>query len=250
MAKRIFLIVLDSFGIGASPDANKYGDTDSNTLATISKSSCFFTPNLFKLGLFNIDGINIRPQNPSPQADFARLKELSQGKDTVSGHWEMAGIVSERPFPTYPNGFDEEILQKLTQATGKKILCNKPYSGTQVILDYGKQHLQTGDLIVYTSADSVMQIAAHEDVVPIAQLYRICRTARQIMSGKNAVGRIIARPFTGEYPDFMRHVERAKKNENYYLDLSGTGLFRHGMLRLRTCQSLCAEFPWARHLPL
>ncbi len=208
MSKRVFLIVLDSFGIGASPDAYKYGDTDSNTLATLAKSKYFFAPNLFNLGLFNIDGINIYPQNPSPKADFARLKELSQGKDTVSGHWEMAGIVSKRPFPTYPNGFDEEILQKLTKATGRNVLCNKPYSGTQVILDYGKQHMQTGDLIVYTSADSVMQIATHEDIVPVEQLYQICRTARQIMSGKDAVGRIIARPFVGEYPNFKRTSNR------------------------------------------
>jgi len=208
MAKRVFLIVLDSFGIGEAPDANIYGDEGSNTLATVFGNENFSAPTLAKLGLFNIDGVNVGIKATEPLADFAKMEELSKGKDTVSGHWEIAGVVSDTPFPTYPNGFDEEILQKLRDATGRDILCNKPYSGTQVILDYGKQHQSTGALILYTSADSVMQIACHEQVVPIEELYEICQKARRIMTGKDAVGRIIARPFVGEYPNYLRTSNR------------------------------------------
>ena len=157
---------------------------------------------------FNIDGVTVGQKNPKPLGNYGRLMELSQGKDTVSGHWEIAGVVSTQPFPTYPNGFNDEILQKLTDATGRNILCNKPYSGTEVILDYGRQHQQTGDLIVYTSADSVMQIACHEEIVSIDELYDICKKARGIMTGKDAIGRIIARPFIGEYPDYKRTANR------------------------------------------
>lgn len=208
MKKRVFLIVLDSLGIGEMPDAARFGDEGSNTLKSISESKFFKSDNLSKLGLFNIDGVDCGKKTANPMGDYCRLKELSAGKDTVTGHWEMTGVVSKSPMPTFPDGFDDEVLEAISAATGRGILCNKPYSGTQVILDYGRQHMATGDLIVYTSADSVLQIAAHEKVVPIEELYDICKKVRKIMQGKNAVGRIIARPFVGEYPDFTRTTNR------------------------------------------
>ena len=208
MKKRVFLIVLDSLGIGEMPDASRFGDEGSNTLKSISKSRFFKADNLSKAGLFNIDGVDCGVKTPRPVCDFCRLKERSAGKDTVTGHWEMTGVVSTQPMPTFPDGFDKEVLDEISAATGRGILCNKPYSGTQVIIDYGRQHMATGDLIVYTSADSVLQIAAHEKVVPIEELYEICKKVRKIMSGKNAVGRVIARPFIGEYPDFIRTSNR------------------------------------------
>lgn len=208
MKKRVFLIVLDSLGIGEMPDAFRFGDEGSNTLKSISKSRFFKADNLSKAGLFNIDGVDCGVKTPRPVCDFCRLKERSAGKDTVTGHWEMTGVVSTQPMPTFPDGFDKEVLDEISAATGRGILCNKPYSGTQVIIDYGRQHMATGDLIVYTSADSVLQIAAHEKVVPIEELYEICKKVRKIMSGKNAVGRVIARPFVGEYPDFIRTSNR------------------------------------------
>lgn len=208
MKKRVFLIVLDSLGIGEMPDASRFGDEGSNTLKSISKSRFFKADNLSKAGLFNIDGVDCGVKTPRPVCDFCRLKERSAGKDTVTGHWEMTGVVSTQPMPTFPDGFDKEVLDEISAATGRGILCNKPYSGTQVIIDYGRQHMSTGDLIVYTSADSVLQIAAHEKVVPIEELYEICKKVRKIMSGKNAVGRVIARPFVGEYPDFVRTSNR------------------------------------------
>lgn len=208
MKKRVFLIVLDSLGIGEMPDASRFGDEGSNTLKSISKSRFFKADNLSKAGLFNIDGVDCGVKTPRPVCDFCRLKERSAGKDTVTGHWEMTGVVSTQPMPTFPDGFDKEVLDEISTATGRGILCNKPYSGTQVIIDYGRQHMSTGDLIVYTSADSVLQIAAHEKVVPIEELYEICKKVRKIMSGKNAVGRVIARPFVGEYPDFVRTSNR------------------------------------------
>ncbi|MGN0783587.1 MAG: phosphopentomutase [Christensenellales bacterium] len=208
MKKRVFLIVLDSLGIGEMPDASRFGDEGSNTLKSISKSKFFKADNLSKAGLFNIDGVDCGVKTLHPVCDFCRLKERSAGKDTVTGHWEMTGVVSTQPMPTFPDGFDKEVLDEISAATGRGILCNKPYSGTQVIIDYGRQHMATGDLIVYTSADSVLQIAAHEKVVPIEELYEICKKVRKIMSGKNAVGRVIARPFVGEYPDFVRTSNR------------------------------------------
>ena len=205
MNKRVFLIVLDSFGIGELPDADKYNDVGSNTLNSIRKSEYFNANNLINLGLFNIDGVDGAIKNP--QGAFGRIKERSNGKDTTVGHWEIAGIVSDNPLPTYPNGFPSEIISEFERLTGRKTLCNKPYSGTEVIKDYGKQHIKTGDLIVYTSQDSVFQIAAHEDVVPIETLYSYCEIARNLLKGKHGVGRVIARPFTGEYP-FIRTSNR------------------------------------------
>ena len=195
--KRVFLIVLDSFGIGEEPDAAAFGDVDVNTLRSVSGSPFFRVPNLQKLGLFNIDGVTVGERCDAPLASVARLREKSMGKDTTIGHWEIAGVVSPKPLPTYPEGFPKEIIEEFSKRTGRGVLCNQPYSGTAVIRDYGKQHLQTGDLIVYTSADSVFQIAAHEEIVPLEQLYEYCHVAREILQGEHGVGRVIARPFIG-----------------------------------------------------
>lgn len=203
--KRVFIIVLDSMGVGEAPDAYKWHDEGSNTLGAIRKSPKFNCPNLKKLGLFNIEGVGGGVD--APLASFARMQEMSMGKDTTIGHWEIAGIISENPLPTYPNGFPAEIIEEFEKQTGRKVLCNKPYSGTDVIRDYGEEHIKTGALIVYTSADSVFQIAAHEDVVPVKELYRYCEIARKILCGKHGVGRVIARPFAGEYP-FVRTSNR------------------------------------------
>ena len=203
---RIFLIVLDSFGIGNAPDAEKFNDSGANTLKSISQSSNFNITNLKKFGLCNIDGIELDNAD-SPIAKFGALQELSNGKDTTIGHFEIAGIISNKPFPTYPNGFPDDILNEFTKKTGRGILCNKPYSGTQVIEDYGQEHLETGKLIVYTSADSVFQVAAYTDVVPLEKLYEYCKIARKILVGEHAVGRVIARPFNGDYP-FTRTADR------------------------------------------
>lgn len=208
MNKRVFLIVLDSFGIGYEPDADEYGDVGSNTLATIAKSSHFQVPQMQKLGLFNIDQVECGVRTESPLGSYARIQEKSKGKDTTVGHWEIAGVTSEKPFPTYPQGFPEEVLSEFTRQAKREVLCNLPYSGTEVIRDYGKEHVETGKLIVYTSADSVFQIAAHEDIVPLEQLYEYCGIARKILVGEHGVGRVIARPFTGTYPDFQRTTNR------------------------------------------
>ena len=174
--KRVFLIVLDSVGIGEMPDAKEYGDAGSNTLLTVSKSRYFSMPNMKKLGLFNIDGVCIGEKEENPAASFARMKELSKGKDTTIGHWEIAGVVSEAPLPVYPNGFPASVMEEFEKRIKRGTLCNRPYSGTEVIQDYGRQHMQTGDLIVYTSADSVFQVAAHEAVVPVEEIGRAsCR---------------------------------------------------------------------------
>ena len=198
--KRIFLIVLDSFGVGYEPDAADFGDVGANTLKSCASSEQFRMDNLLAAGLGNLDGVDYLAKTDTPTAAIARLQERSKGKDTTIGHWEIAGVVSEQPLPTYPNGFPEEVLAPFRAQTGRGILCNLPYSGTEVIKDYGRQHVETGDLIVYTSADSVFQIAAHEDIVPPEQLYEYCRIARKILVGKHGVGRVIARPFEGEWP--------------------------------------------------
>ena len=198
MAKRAFLIVLDSMGIGEMPDSAEWNDAGSNTLRSISAHPDFSCPNLEKLGLFNIDGVVGGVD--SPRTCYARMAEASRGKDTTIGHWEISGVYSEKPLPTYPNGFPKEVIEKFESATGRGTLCNLPYSGTEVIKDFGEEHLRTGKLIVYTSADSVFQIAAHEDLVPVQTLYQYCEQAREILCGEHAVGRVIARPFNGEYP--------------------------------------------------
>ena len=195
--KRVFLIVLDSFGIGAMEDAASYGDIDVNTLRSVSRSPYFSMPNMERLGLFSIDGVEIGGTCEKPAGAYGRMREASRGKDTTIGHWEIAGIYSEKPLPTYPQGFPKEILEEFSKRTGRGVLCNLPYSGTAVIADYGDEHMKTGDLIVYTSADSVFQIAAHEELVPPKQLYEYCRIARDILQGEHGVGRVIARPFVG-----------------------------------------------------
>ncbi|MCH5260190.1 MAG: phosphopentomutase [Lachnospiraceae bacterium] len=195
--KRVFLIVLDSFGIGEMEDADEYGDKGTNTLRSVASSPEFDLPNMGALGLFNIDGVDCKEKVSAPTAKIARMREASKGKDTTIGHWEIAGILSGQPLPTYPEGFPEEVLTPFCERTGRGVLCNLPYSGTQVIQEYGDEHMSTGDLIVYTSADSVFQIAAHEEIVPLEQLYEYCRIARDILQGKHGVGRVIARPFIG-----------------------------------------------------
>lgn len=196
--KRVFVIVLDSFGIGELPDAANYHDTGSNTLASCFATGNLQVPQMQNLGLYNIDGVTVGQTVTAPAGAFGRMAERSAGKDTTTGHWELMGLVSQKPMPTYPQGFPPEVLKELSRRTGRGILCNLPYSGTQVIQDYGEEHLRTGDLIVYTSADSVLQIAAHEQKIPLDELYRICQIAREIMQGEHGVGRIIARPFVGE----------------------------------------------------
>ena len=206
--KRIFLIVLDSFGIGEMEDAESYGDKGTNTLRSVSASPEFAMPNMRTLGLFNLDGVTCGERVASPTARIARMKEASKGKDTTIGHWEIAGILSKKPLPTYPDGFPQEVLDAFSRATGKGVLCNKPYSGTEVIQAYGDEHVRTGKLIVYTSADSVFQIAAHEDVVPVETLYEYCRQAREILQGEHGVGRVIARPFIGTSGNYTRTPRR------------------------------------------
>lgn len=206
--KRVFLIVLDSVGIGEMPDAADYGDAGSNTLKAASASSYFSMPNMKKLGFFNIDGVDIYEREEHPTAAVARMTEVSKGKDTTIGHWEIAGVISPQPLPTYPDGFPKEILDEFSKRTGRGVLCNKPYSGTDVIRDYGEEHMKTGDLIVYTSADSVFQVAAHEGIVPLETLYEYCRIAREMLVGKHGVGRVIARPFAGEPGNFKRTANR------------------------------------------
>ena len=194
--KRVFLIVLDSFGIGQMPDCEAFGDVNVNTLRSCAETGALNIPNMVAAGLGNIDGVTCLPKVAAAGA-YARLTEKSMGKDTTIGHWEIAGLVSPEPLPTYPEGFPEEVLAPFRAATGRGVLANAPWSGTAVIDEYGEEHMKTGDLIVYTSADSVFQIAAHEDIVPPEQLYEYCRMARKILQGKHGVGRVIARPFVG-----------------------------------------------------
>lgn len=205
--KRIFLFVLDSFGIGEAPDAGDFGDEGANTLKRISEGGIKI-PNLISLGLSNIDGIDFLEKAESQRGAVARLRELSAGKDTTIGHFEIAGLYSDTPMPTYPEGFPEEVISAFEAAVGRRAIVNLPYSGTKVIADFGDEHTRSGDLIVYTSADSVFQIAAHEEVVPLDELYEICRKARSILIGRHAVGRVIARPFVGESGNYKRTANR------------------------------------------
>ena len=208
MKKRVFVIVLDSFGIGELPDAGSYGDAGSNTLSSVCRSEYLSLPNLTKLGLFNIDGTGQRPPAKTPAAAYCRAAEASKGKDTTTGHWEIAGLISEKAMPTYPDGFPEPLLDALTKETGYGWLCNKPYSGTQVIRDYGKEQLKSGKMIVYTSSDSVFQVAANVEHIPLEELYAYCRAARKMLVGEHGVGRVIARPYVGTYPDYTRTSDR------------------------------------------
>ena len=196
--KRIFLIVLDSCGAGAMPDSEAFGDVGVHTLRSCAASKELHIPNLVQAGLGNIEGLSFLGSVERPVGAVARLAEASMGKDTTIGHWEIAGLVSPEPLPTYPEGFPREVLDAFEAATGRGILCNRPYSGTEVIRDYGQRQRETGKWIVYTSADSVFQIAAHEQWIPLEELYAACRKARAILQGKHGVGRVIARPFVGD----------------------------------------------------
>lgn len=206
--KRVFLIVLDSVGIGEMPDAAAYGDAGANTLKAAASSPYFHIPNLERLGIFHLDGIGWHDKTGPFTGRIARMREASCGKDTVIGHWEIAGVYSDRPLPTYPNGFPEDVISRFCELTGHSVLCNRPYSGTDVIRDFGEEQVRTGALIVYTSADSVFQIAAHEDVVSREELYRCCEIARRLLVGEHGVGRVIARPFCGEKGAYVRTAGR------------------------------------------
>ena len=206
--KRIFLIVLDSFGVGEAPDANVFNDEGSHTLKSISESKEYKINNLKKLGLYNIDNVNVFEKYDDVIGSYGKMQELSKGKDTTTGHWEMMGIISEIPMPTFPNGFPDEFIKEFENKIGTKVLCNKVYSGTEVINDYGMEHIKTGYPIVYTSADSVFQIACHEEIVPLNKLYEYCEIARNLLKDDLAVGRVIARPFIGEEGNFTRTTNR------------------------------------------
>ena len=195
--KRVFLIVLDSFGIGAMPDSEKFGDVGVNTLRSCASTGKLHIPNMIAAGLGNVDGVECLPKTDAPTGAYARLTEASMGKDTTIGHWEIAGIVSPDPLPTYPQGFPQEVLEEFERLTGRGCLCNLPYSGTDVIRDYGAQQQKTGKWIVYTSADSVFQVAANENWIPLEELYDACHKARKLLRGKHGVGRVIARPYVG-----------------------------------------------------
>ncbi|HVG37691.1 MAG TPA: phosphopentomutase, partial [Pyrinomonadaceae bacterium] len=196
--RRIALLVLDSVGIGEMPDAPAWGDAGADTLGHIFASRAVAVPNLRALGLGNVRPLANVPPAASPEGCFGRCALRSNGKDTTTGHWEMAGIILEKAFPTYPAGFPRELIERfIAEAKVPGVLGNIPASGTEIIKDYGAKHVATGKPIVYTSADSVFQIAAHEEIIPVARLYEICETARRLLSGEHEVGRVIARPFIG-----------------------------------------------------
>ncbi|WP_406678719.1 phosphopentomutase [Moorella sp. ACPs] len=201
---RVIIIVLDSVGVGELPDAGKFGDEGSNTLGNIAAAVDLHLPNMARLGLGNIIPLKGIAPAGAPAAAYGKMASRTAGKDTTSGHWELAGLILERPFPLYPHGFPPEIIEPFEKAIGRKVLGNKPASGTVIIEELGAEHMRTGYPIVYTSADSVFQIAAHEDIIPVQELYRYCKIARQLLTGEHAVGRVIARPFVGEPGHFIR----------------------------------------------
>lgn len=210
MIQRVILIVLDSVGVGELPDAAKYGDEGSNTLGNLAKAvGGLALPNMEKLGLGNIIDIEGVPAAKHPIGAYGKAAEKSAGKDTTTGHWELAGVISERPFPVYPDGFPPEVIEVFEKRIGRKVLGNKVASGTEIIKELGDEHVRTGMPIVYTSADSVFQIAAHEEVIPVEELYEICKIAREILQGDHAVARVIARPFVGKSGQYVRTYNRA-----------------------------------------
>ena len=214
---RVLWIVLDSVGVGALPDAKNFGDEGAGTLAHIHEKRPLWLPNMRTLGLGNIPGAGLEPI-AHPCGAFGRAMEVSRGKDTTTGHWEMSGVRVDSPFPTYPEGFPAEVIDAFEQAIGRKILGNKPASGTEILDELGEEHMKSGCPIVYTSADSVFQIAAHEDLIPVEQLYEMCRTARKLLQGKHGVGRVIARPFTGSG---RGHFVRSAKRRDFSLEPTG-----------------------------
>lgn len=214
--KRVIWIVIDSVGIGALPDSEKFGDTNVNTLGNIVKTyPDIKIPNLINLGIGNIEGADFIQGTKAPIGAFGKCGELSQGKDTTTGHWEMTGVLVETPFKTFENGFPKEIIDEFEFKTGRKVVANKPASGTAILDEYGEHQMKTGDVIVYTSADSVFQIAAHEEIIPLEELYKMCEIAREIMMGDNAVARIIARPYIGEKKGCFT---RTSNRRDYSLD--------------------------------
>lgn len=219
MINRVIIFVLDSVGIGALPDAEEFGDKGVNTLGHIAEAAeDFKIDNLKALGIGNIPGLDAIEASDSPKAAYGRLGEVSQGKDTTSGHWEIAGLHLHEPFKTYPNGFPKSVIDAFEEATGRGVLCNKPASGTTIIKELGEKHMETGDVIVYTSADSVFQIAAHEEIVPLEELYDMCEFARELLKGENQVARVIARPFIGEDAESFT---RTANRHDYSLDPFG-----------------------------
>lgn len=209
MIKRVILIILDSVGMGALPDADKYGDVGADTIGHVAKfNGGLKLPNMESIGLGLIEGIQNINKVSNPLGCYGKFYEASNGKDTVTGHWEMVGVKSEIPLPTYPNGFPPEIIKEFEEKTGRKVIGNKPASGTEILDELGEEQLKTGALIVYTSADSVFQIAAHEDIIPIEELYKYCEIAREMLTGDNAVARVIARPYLGEPGNFSRTSNR------------------------------------------
>ena len=236
MIDRVIWIVLDSVGMGEMPDAEKFGDVGANTIGNISKAvGGLNLPNMIKLGLGNIENIKGVKASEAPIGCYARFREASNGKDTTTGHWEMGGVISEKAFPTYPNGFPKEVIEKFEKLSGRKVIGNKPASGTAILDELGEEQMKSGSVIVYTSADSVFQIAAHEDVVPLEELYKICGIAREMLTGEHAVARVIARPFIGELGNFTRTPNRRdfsllppydtvlNKIKNAGLDVIGVG---------------------------
>src|SRR5258706_7810352 len=208
MFHRVIWIVLDSVGIGAMPDAAEYGDVDSDTLGNLARARPLHLPNLCRVGLANIRQFAGLVRDQQPAGAYGRCALASPGKDTTTGHWEMAGIHLAKPFPLYPQGFPSAVMEEFERRIGRSALGNKAASGTEIIKELGAEHVRTGSPIVYTSADSVFQVAAHEDVIPLWELYKICETARQILRGPHEVGRVIARPFTGSPGAFTRTPNR------------------------------------------
>lgn len=238
MKRRVILIVLDSVGIGEMPDSCQYGDGGCNTLVNTARAvGGLKIPNLQQLGIGNITLIDGTAPVESPQAAYGKMEEQSAGKDTTTGHWEMMGIILERPFPTYPQGFPIDLLQKFEQLIGRPAIGNKAASGTEIIKELGEYHMKTGYPIVYTSADSVFQIAAHEEIIPLPQLYEMCQTARNLLQGEHAVGRVIARPFIGQPGNFVRTAHRhdyslqPEKNILDYIQESGESVIGVGKIK-------------------
>ncbi len=209
MKKRAILIILDSVGIGALPDAAEFGDKGANTLGNIYRARGGINlPNLYALGLANIDGALMGKGVAAPAGAFGKAAEITKAKDTTCGHWEISGLLMDKPFQVFPNGFPEKLMREFEEKIGRKTLCNFPASGTAIINEYGDEHMRTGYPIVYTSADSVFQVAAHEDVIPLEELYKICETARELLYGDYFVGRVIARPFIGSNGNYTRTENR------------------------------------------
>jgi len=215
--KRVALVVLDGLGIGWQADAEKYGDVGANTLGHVIEKENPDIPNLTEMGLLTAAGIHTAEED-EPIGCYGVMEEAAAGKDTTTGHWELAGLTLKTPFPTYPNGFPKDLMDRIEQETGFETLGNKPASGTEILKELGAEHLRTGKPIVYTSADSVFQIAAHEGVIPVTELWHICRTVRRLLKGEHAVGRVIARPFVGEVGSFARTENR----RDFSIDPVGT----------------------------